>query len=86
MYIAKSYFETRFKKSFKKGDVVPSEIAEHYLRYVEKDGEKELLVETPSEVSVEVSVETEEEVETKEETETKEEVETKKTKKKGFWN
>jgi len=52
MYIAKTYFETKFKKIFKKGDVVPAEIAEHYLTKVEKQGDDELLTETPSEVKV----------------------------------
>jgi len=54
MYIAKTYFETRFKKIFKKGDVVPAEIAEQYLTKVEKQGDDELLTETPSEVKVTV--------------------------------
>ena len=52
MYIATGYFDTRFKKSFKRGEVVPNEIAELYSKYVTKDGDKELLVETPSEVTV----------------------------------
>jgi hypothetical protein len=89
MYIAKGYFDTKFKKSFKRGDVVPNEIAEQYLRYVTKDGDKELLVETPTavEVIVEEEVkETEEPKETEEVEEVKEVKETKKGKKKGFWN
>jgi len=57
MYIAKGYFDTKFKKSFKKGDVVPSEIAEVYSRYVTKESEDELLVETPSAVDVVVESE-----------------------------
>ena len=52
MYIATKLIETRFNKVFRKGDIVPDEIAEHYLRYVTKE-EGELLVETPSEVIVE---------------------------------
>ncbi len=53
MYIAKKYFETN-KGSFKKGDVVPNELAEKYLRDVELVGsvKEELLVETPSKVDV----------------------------------
>jgi len=52
MYIAKGYLETKFNKIFKKGDVVPDEIAEHYKNNVEKINEDELLVETPSDVEV----------------------------------
>ena len=55
MYIAKKYFETN-KGSFKKGEVVPNELAEKYLRNVELVGstKEELLVETPAEVMVEI--------------------------------
>lgn len=52
MYIAKGYLETKFNKIFKKGDVVPDEIAKHYKNNVEKINEDELLVETPSDVEV----------------------------------
>jgi len=51
MFIAKNYFDTRFKKSFKKGEIVPDEIAKFYMNAViEEKGE--LLTETPSEVKV----------------------------------
>ena len=65
MYIAKNYFETRFSKYFKKGEVVPAEIAEQYLsRVTIEDGE--LLTETPIEVETEViEEELEEVIETK---------------------
>lgn len=96
MYIAKGYFDTKFKQSFKKGDVVPTEIAEVYSRYVTEE-EGELLVETPS--AVEVVVETEADLiedkidvledqidELEEDLEEIEDKKEKKGKKKGFWN
>ena len=63
MYIAKKQIETRFKKVFKKGEIVPDEIAKFYLRDVEIKGDVknvkpvtedtkeniELLIEEPSE-------------------------------------
>jgi len=60
MYIAIGYLETKFNKIFKKGEVVPDEIAEHYMSRVIKKGDGELLVETPTEI--EVIVEPEEEL------------------------
>jgi len=57
MFVAKQYLETRFNKIFKKGDIVPDEIAEYYMQYVEKKGDEELLVETPSDVTVEIKEE-----------------------------
>lgn len=93
MYIAKGYFDTKFKKSFKKGDVVPAEIAEVYLKYVTKEGDDELLVETPSEVTVTtVTVEKDEskedEILVDEEPKKVKKIKKteEKTKKKGFWN
>jgi len=93
MYIAKGYFDTKFKKSFKKGDVVPAEIAEVYLKYVIKEGDDELLVETPSEVTVTtVTVEKDEskedEILVDEEPKKVKKIKKteEKTKKKGFWN
>lgn len=93
MYIAKGYFDTKFKKSFKKGDVVPAEIAEVYLKYVIKEGDDELLVETPSEVTVTtVTVEKDEskedEILVDEEPKKVKKIKKteEKTKKKRFWN
>ena len=51
MYKAKNYFETKYKTTYRKGDIVPDEIAKDYLTNVIKE-EGELLVETPTEVQV----------------------------------
>ena len=75
MFIAKKYFETNAGK-FKKGDIVPNDIAKKYFRDVEET-EGELLVETPSPVTVAVveeTVEVEEAVEVEETVEEAEEV------------
>ena len=50
MYIAKRYLETRFKKVFKEGEIVPDEIAKFYKRDVEFQ-EGELLVDESSNIS-----------------------------------
>jgi hypothetical protein len=81
MYIAKSYLETKFNKIFKKGDVVPDEIAEHYLNNVTKVSDDELLVETPSDV--EIIVKDDNELDDEKETITEEKKP--KKKKKGFF-
>ena len=69
MFIATNYLETKFKKSYKRGEVVPNDIAKLYPKSVteSKDAPKEaeLLVETPSEIIVEVEVEVEETYEPK---------------------
>jgi len=49
MYIAKHYFETRFKQNFKKGDTVPDDIAKFYRRDVE-----ELLIDDSSNVEAKI--------------------------------
>jgi len=50
MYVAKHYFETRFKQNFKKGDTVPDEIAKVYMKDV-----NELLIDNSSDVEIETS-------------------------------
>ena len=53
MFIAKRYLETRFKRAFKKGEIVPDEIAKYYKRDV-KEEVGELLIDDSSEIETKV--------------------------------